>query len=129
MKYRHLDAWRHVIGCPSVPAEIVYTGCTVDVGAFESGSTEASGSSSFAFGVLSARAWYTGSIAVLTDPITNEKRYAAVNAFGKGTFQNIPAGVYVLEIRSKRAGYGAVVLVEHDNNFASGRFVLPSPGL
>lgn len=84
---------------------------TVDIGAFERDSTLISGSASFGFGVFNRPASYAGSIAILTDAVTLEKRYAPVSPFGSTSFRNIPLGVYIFEIKSKRAGLSQGPLV------------------
>jgi hypothetical protein len=88
------------------------TGDTVDVGAFEHNSTMPSVSFTFGVGFFNRPARHAGSIAVLTNATTNEKRYAAVNPFGSVGFQSIPVDVYVLEIRSKRAGMSMVLVID-----------------
>jgi hypothetical protein len=93
------------------------TGATVDIGAFEYNSTPISGSVSFGFAIFNRPARYAGSIAVLTDALTLEKRYSAINPFGSASFQSLPFGVYVLEIKSKRAGLSLGPLVLDLNDF------------
>ena len=80
-------------------------GSSVDIGSFEFGASQSS--SSISFGIFTGfgrRAGYMGSIAILTDVITNEKRYSSVRPFGSFGFQNLSPEVYILEIKSKRAG-------------------------
>lgn len=76
----------------------------VDIGAYESGSSGLAGSFSFTLSGINRPARYVGSIAILTDAVTNEKRFAALNAIGLIRFQNLPNGTYVLELKAKRAG-------------------------
>ncbi|PYT01519.1 MAG: hypothetical protein DMF63_01340 [Acidobacteria bacterium] len=93
-------------------------GAAVDVGAFEHNSTPVTGIISLSFGVFDRPARFAGSIAVLTDTLTLEKRYASLNPFGNGAFPNLPLHVYIFEIKSKREGLSIFPIVMDMNDFA-----------
>lgn len=79
------------------------SGIAVDIGAYESGSTATGGSFSFGIFGLSDGRWYRGSVAVLTNVATGEKKYSVLNASGIIRFSDLDVGeVYVLEVRAKR---------------------------
>lgn len=79
------------------------SGSAVDIGAYESGSTGGNGSFGFIL-FTGPNGWrYRGSIAVLTNAATGEKRYSVINASGQIRFFDLVLGdVYVLELRTKR---------------------------
>jgi CSLREA domain-containing protein len=79
---------------------------TVDVGAFEFNAPMGAGAASFEIFSPNRPAFFGGSISVLTNAVSGEKRFAAVNPVGRIRFQNLPTGVWVMELRSKRAAVG-----------------------
>jgi len=78
-------------------------GTSVDVGSVESGSNTGTVSGSLGFSPLLKRTFYYGAIAVLTDPITNQKQYQFVRPWGPITFQNVTGETFILEIHVKRS--------------------------
>lgn len=89
------------------------TGKSVDVGAFESGNTTISGSVTVVRFGFHPR--LSSSIIILTNPETNEKIYRPANPFGNYRFSGLNfGGVYILEVRSKRAGLSSAILLELD---------------
>ena len=95
------------------------SGAAVDVGAFEAGNTIISGV--VGFGTFASRPRLAGSIAILTNARTGEKIYSAVNPFGNFSFNNLPLEVYILEVKSKRAGLSSIAVFAFDN------FPIPFP--
>lgn len=90
------------------------SGQAVDVGAYETGSSVINGS--IGFGRFSFRPRLAGSLVILTDASTGEKRVRTTNPFGNFVFSNLPLGeVFILEIRSKRAGQSSVAIFDFDN--------------
>jgi hypothetical protein len=45
-------------------------------------------------------------IKLLSNATTGERIYSAVSPFGVGRFQNFGSGVWIMELKSKRAGIG-----------------------
>ena len=82
----------------------------VDVGAFEYNALSGAGAFSI-FQVGQRPAFYAGSIRILTNAVTGEKRFFAVNPYGRPLVPNLPAGVWVMELRTKRAAVGMDPLV------------------
>jgi len=78
----------------------------VDIGAFEFNAAHGSSSSSFGFFAVNQPAFFGGSISVATNATTGEKVYSANNPFGRMRLQNLPGGVWILELRTKRASVG-----------------------
>ncbi len=81
------------------------TGGTVDIGSIESGVNTVGGIGSLTFQFHDSPGKYLGSIIVLTNAETNEKRYAVMNLAGIFRIQSflLPGVAYVQEIRSKRS--------------------------
>jgi len=116
--------------CPTTPPVILQTdqragymrlfAKSVDIGSFETEAAMFSGNGSFSSFSLGNAARHGGSIAILTDVITNQKRYSSVTPFGSYRFQNISLDVSILEIKSKRAGLstGPRVFSFNDRPFA-----------
>jgi hypothetical protein len=88
-------------------------GGIIDIGAFEAGASSSTGAFSFgSFGSFPPAPRYVGSIAILTNATTLEKRYAFVNVFGGVRFNNLPSGaLYILEIRSKRSSLSSLQVI------------------
>jgi CSLREA domain-containing protein len=82
-----------------------FTG-VVDIGAFEVVNQTSSGTVGIGFGSVRGPNRFHGMSAILTNAVTNEKRYFPVSMAGEVTLRNLPDSVYVLEVKSKRAGYG-----------------------
>ena len=78
----------------------------VDIGTFEFNAPHGSSSSSFGFFAVNQPAFFGGSISVATNATTGEKVYSANNPFGRMRLQNLPGGVWILELRTKRASVG-----------------------
>lgn len=95
------------------------SGAAVDVGAFEAGSTTINGN--VGFGTFSTRPRLSGSLAVLTNARTGEKIYRVVNPFGNFFFNNLSLEIYILEVKSKRAGLSSISVFAFDN------FPIPFP--
>ena len=79
---------------------------SIDVGAFELVNQTSSGTIGIGLNIFSGPNRFHGMSAVLTDAVTNEKRYYPMMMSGDITMRNLPDSVYVLQVRSKRAGYG-----------------------
>jgi hypothetical protein len=89
-------------------------GSQVDVGAFEIGNS--TGAGFVGFGTFRNRPRLAGSIVILTNARTAEKRYTVVNSSGNFRFTNLPwGGAYIFEIRSKRGGQTTVFVAEFDD--------------
>lgn len=89
----------------------------IDIGAFEAGAFPSSGT--FGFGVFGfgngPAGRYLGSIVILTNATTFEKRYSVVRLNGSYSFSNIPtADAFVLEINAKRAGIVTPTVISFD---------------
>lgn len=76
---------------------------SVDVGAFEYNAPTGSAAIGFATLSLGRPAFFGGTISVATNAVTLQKSYSAYNPFGRNRQQNLPDGVWIMEIRSKRA--------------------------
>jgi hypothetical protein len=96
------------------------SGTTVDVGAFEisTGSFSSFGS----LGIF-LRPSAAGSLVVATRASTNEKTYSIVRSTGGATVQMVGREVYIIEIKSKRAGLSSLLIFDPDG------FVLTIPFL
>jgi hypothetical protein len=90
------------------------SGLAVDIGAYESGSPVINGS--IGFGRVSVRPRLANSLVVLTNAGSGEQLFRTTNPFGNFRFSNLSLGeVYILEIKSKRAGLSSVAIFEFDN--------------
>ena len=82
-------------------------GGVIDIGAFEMGATSSSGN--FSFGVFGGggrpAGRFLGSIVILINATTLEKRYSLIRLNDGYSFNNIPtADAFVIEIKAKRRG-------------------------
>ncbi len=81
-------------------------GNSVDIGAFEAGTTISNSGGSFILGFLGPSPRQIRAIATLTNARTGEKIYRASNPFGSIRFQNLVGNeVYILEIQSKGVSF------------------------
>jgi hypothetical protein len=78
----------------------------IDVGAFDTDSLGGSSIGSLGLlGIGSPATRYTGSLVMIVNPATMERRYTMVRTNGNIVFTNLPgADAYVIEFRSKRSG-------------------------
>lgn len=91
-------------------------GNSVDVGAFEAGSSAFTTSIGFGGGVFNRTGRYANAIVILTNATTGEKRYSFTNPFGSYRFNNLPGGaVYILEFRNKRTGILSPQVIAFDD--------------
>ncbi len=101
-------------------------GGIVDVGAFEFNAS-APGIGSLGFVSLSSSNRQAGALAIMTNARTGEKKYGIANPIGNYSFTDLTLEVYILEIKSKRAGLSSVLVFEFDTypfTFLSGSSIM-----
>lgn len=98
----------------------------VDVGAFEFNAGTGASSVFAGFISLSQPAFFGGAISVGTNAATLEKVYSPLNPFGRNRLQGLPNGVWIIELRAKRAAIGADPQVMNSEDSPS--FPISAPG-
>ncbi len=86
---------------------------TVDVGAFEF-NTFAIGNSAGSIGTFGGRTRTGGAIAIFTRAATNEKFYRIIGQTGFANYPTVDNGVYILEVRGKRAGSSSFIVFDFE---------------
>lgn len=79
----------------------------VDVGAFEVATFTSADTIGIGLSIFNGANRFHGMSAVLTDAVTNVKRYFPMTMTGSINMRNLPDSVYVLQVRSKHTGYGS----------------------
>ena len=91
------------------------TGTMVDVGSFETGNSGFI--SRGLLGIFSGPRSF-GSLVITTRAATNEKQYRIVSSTGGATIPNLmDRDVYIIEIKSKRAGLSSLLIFDPDGFF------------
>ncbi len=88
----------------------------IDVGAFDTDTINGTGSGGITLlGIGNPASRFAGTLAVITNPATLERRYARARLNGSIAFTNLPsADAYVIEVKSKRRGISTPIVISFE---------------